>query len=354
MKKSGLAKYLAIAVATCAYIGVASADQLSVATWNIAWLANDPLSSMDEVKKCQEQDDARVEFDTREPEACRKGKPFRMAGAYALLATHVKRLDFDIIGMQEVQSAEAVKRILGDRPLSSGNSKSMFAPGTYKVVVNPDGGWQKVGLAVKASLLKPGQDLVAKPLKEIGAPVKRDQRSALDVTIPLKSGPIRVLVVHLKSACHRVPLNSGTEDCNQLAAQAPILQSWIQERQRERKPFLVLGDFNRVLASSAEHERCNSDSNCTAVSLRASLDDNAVGEIPILIPTADAKHLPECGYKSDLHLIDHILLGGGAEGTLIADSVRSHPFVNKKGEPVPKGTVPYLSDHCPVSIHLKL
>jgi len=332
----------------------AGADQIKVATWNLAWLANDPISSMDLVKDCQKQDEAKVDFDKRTPEGCRKGSPYRMAGAYAGLAHHVKWLDFDIIGMQEVQSADAAKLILGDRPIASGDPKSMVAPGTYKVVVNPDGGWQKVGLAVKTALLAPGQDLIAEPFTEIGVPVKRDHRSALDVKVPLKTGTLRVLVVHLKSACHRVPLDAASDDCQQLSAQAPILQNWIRQRQEEGKPFLVLGDFNRVLASSAQHEQCGTGVVCTKVSLRASLDGNAVDQLPILIPTADAKHVPECGFKGDLNLIDHILLGGGAEAAYIANSVRSHAYIDKDGKPITKDKVRHLSDHCPVSIGVNL
>lgn len=333
---------------------VASAGPVTVATWNLAWLASEPLISTEQVTQCQKQDAAKVEMEKRTPDGCRKGSPYRMAGAYAGLAAQMKRLDFDLIGLQEVQSAEAVQLIMGDRPLISGDPKTMVEPGTYQVVVNSDGGWQKVGLAVKTALLVPGRKLSAQPFTEIGVPVKRDHRSALDVSVPLKTGDLRVLVVHLKSACHRVPLNTTTEDCLQLSAQAPILQSWIQQRQSEGKPYVVLGDFNRVLATSVSHEQCSIGQPCTQVSLRASLDDNAVDQRPILIPTADARHVPECGFKGDLNLIDHIVLGGGVESAYVAQSVRSHAYVDKDGKPVSKDRVRHLSDHCPVSIQLAL
>lgn len=333
----------------------ATADPITIATWNLAWLADNPLTSPEQVKKCQDQDKAGIDLAKRAPEACQKGSPFRLADAYVDLARQVKRLNFDIIGMQELQSQEAAKLILGDRPISPADQKAAVDAGTYKVVVNPDGGWQRVGLAVKTNLLKPGEELIAVPFKEIGAPVTRDHRSALDVSVPLSTGvTLRILVVHLKSSCHRVSLETDTADCKELAAQAPILENWIQKRKEDGKPFLVLGDFNRVLASSMEHEQCKSGAVCKKRSLKSWLDENSADLEPVLIPTADARHVPECGFKKDLTLIDQILLGGTAERAYIAGSVRSHPYFDQENRAVAKEKVRHLSDHCPVSIQLNL
>ena len=249
--------------------------------------------------------------------------------------------------------------MLGERKLAFGSGASKVPVGTYDVAVNPDGGWQKVGIAVRRSLLSPGKALVATPLKELSEPLTRDKRSGLDVLVPLKTGDLRVLVVHLKSACQRLPMNTtdskNATDCAALAKQAPILGKWISDREKEGKPYMILGDFNRVLTPGAVHESCDGSTNCTAKALSASLDKNSLTATPIVIPTASTKHSSGCfeaSYGTDL--IDHILLGGGAEAGYIQGSAFSHPYVDGKLQPITdKKKTFYFSDHCAVSVQWK-
>jgi endonuclease/exonuclease/phosphatase family metal-dependent hydrolase len=335
------------------------AQPLKVATWNMAWLANEPLGSVQEVDECVKQDRAKVPIEKREPEVCRKGTPFRLSGGYAGLARAAVHYNFDIIGFQEVQSKSAVELVLGDRPLGTGADTNKVAPGTYEVAVNPDGGWQKVGIAVRKALLVPGKSLTAIPLRELGVPLVRDHRSGLDVVVPLKTGDLRVLVVHLKSACQRLPLDiaghKNTPDCLALAQQAPVLARWIQDRQRDGKPFMMLGDFNRVLTSGSTHESCSGATDCTTKALSASLDANSLSENPILVPTAAIQQVAGCfeaNYGTDL--IDHILLGAGAETGFVPGSASSHPYLDSKQQPISdKKMTFFFSDHCPVSIQWK-
>jgi endonuclease/exonuclease/phosphatase family metal-dependent hydrolase len=334
----------------------ALAQPLKVATWNMAWLANDPLATIQDADICIKQDRAKIDMEKREPDACRKGNPFRLAAGYAGLARTAFHYSFDIIGLQEVQSPRAVALALGDRPLSSGSEANKVPAGTYEVAVNTEGGWQKVGIAVRKALLTPGKNLVATPFKELGEPLARDKRSGLDVIVPLKTGDLRVLVVHLKSACHRVPMDTtdtkNAVDCAALAKQAPIIGKWIADRQEEGKPYMILGDFNRVLTPGAAHEDCAGAANCATKALSASLDKNALTASPILIPTSTAKHAEGC--FEAIHgrdLIDHILMGGGAESGYIAASATSHPYVDGKLLPIiNKRKAFYFSDHCPVSV----
>jgi hypothetical protein len=184
----------------------------------------------------------------------------------------------------------------------------------------------------------------------------RDRRSGLDVTIPLRSGDLRVLVVHLKSACQRLPMDStgvNAQDCATLTQQAPILQSWIKARQLEGKPFMVIGDYNRVLAPTAPHELCKTGSACPNSSFGTWLDDNGFIRAPILVPTAMLEHVDGCFAKAHGKLsIDHVLLGGGAERGYVAASETSHPYADlKTGQSIAdKAKTRLLSDHCPVSI----
>lgn len=336
---------------------------ISIATWNVAWLANEPLPDLAAVQACRaEARDRSVSLDARPTVACRKGEPFRMAGAYALLARHVRHYDFDLIGFQEIEGEPALAKILGDAPLSSGDAAGFAKAGTYFYAVNKTGGWQKVGFAVKRALLRPGTNLNAQPFDALGAPLARDKRGGLDVTVPLIGGDLRVLVVHLKSRCAAEPLDtayppntpSENQHCVALSAQAPILANWIKARQEEGKPYLVIGDWNRALANDAA--LCTPGTDCKTKALAPWIDGNGLIQVPILVPTTTITHPEGCfNPRYGNQLIEHILLGGGAERGFVANSTTSHQYLSFAGGVTPivdHAKTGLLSDHCPVSIRL--
>ena len=333
----------------------ADAQPLKVASWNMAWLADEPMATANLATICDQQDRKRVALEQRQPVACRKGRPFRMTAGYAGLARAARHYAFDIIAVQEVQSERALRLVL-DAPAAGSASQPVAAAVRYQIAINPEGGWQKVGLAVRESLLVAGQRLQAVPVTALGAPMTRDQRSGLDVQVPLKTGPLRILVVHLKSGCHRVPLNATdtkyAQSCAALHQQAQTLNAWITARQKEGKPFMVLGDFNRVLQLGVTHEDCSATHNCRTKALSAWLDGNPLTDRPILIPTAQLTHVAGCFEpKYGPEPIDHIVLGGGAESGYVAASVRSHPYLDHWMQAIEdRRNTFYLSDHCPVSL----
>lgn len=359
MLSSGL-----IAVAATPTVSVASeaaAAPISIATWNIAWLANEPLPDIAAVRACRtEARDRSVALDARPTVACRKGEPFRMAGAYALLAQHVRHYDFDLIGFQEIEGEPALAKILGDAPLSSGDASEFAKAGTYAFVANKGGGWQKVGFAVKRALLRPGTNLIAQSFDALGAPLARDKRGGLDVTVPLVDGDLRVLVVHLKSRCASDPLDTSdpantppeNQHCVALSALAPILANWIKARQDEGKRYLVIGDWNRVLANDAT--LCTPGTDCKTKALAPWVDSNGLTQVPILVPSTTITHPEGCfNPRYGNQLIEHILLGGGAERGFMANSTASHQYVSFAGGLTPivdHAKTGLLSDHCPVSI----
>ena len=97
MKTASLTLFLMFTAASV------SAQPLKIATWNMAWLANDPLTSKQDAQVCIKQDQAKVDLDKREPAACRKGNPFSLSAGYAGLTRAAYRYNFDIIGFQEVE-----------------------------------------------------------------------------------------------------------------------------------------------------------------------------------------------------------------------------------------------------------
>ena len=260
------------------------------------------------------------------------------------------------MALQEVQGLPALQYLFGDLRINKSAGREGPPHGSYSLAVNPEGGRQRVGVAVKTALLAPGKALVATPYTELGEPLERDKRSGLDVMIPLKSGPLRVLVVHLKSGCQRSPLDSTGKDesaCGPLSRQAPILKRWIELRKAEGMPFMVMGDFNRVLTPGSAHEQCPAQGACDRRALLPWLGANGVDAPPIVIPTALLQHGEGCFAKSHgSNLIDHLVLGGGAESGYIVGSAMGHNYGDPKtqGQILDKRKTGLYSDHCPVSI----
>ncbi|WP_269532136.1 HAD family acid phosphatase [Chitinimonas sp. BJYL2] len=297
----------------------AAATGLKLATWNIAWLANAPLDEP-MAQRCEEEARSFRNFDDRPTAVCRNGGPFRRATDYQRLARHAKLVDADILAFQEVEGLDAIQRIMdGKGELSIGTD--VIAPGSYVMGAFPGGGWQKVGIAVRKSVLKPGTTPVFKPFSQIGEPLDRDQRGALEAQLELADGSkLTVLALHLKSRCAAGSLNAPTDHCRMLVKQAPILSRWIAAKEKAGERYVILGDFNRELAS----ERAGDADTLTRWIENG---EGNLSQAPIIAPTAAFKHPAGCyNPRYPGNSIDHIVLGGGAERGWVAGSVEAVPY----------------------------
>ena len=72
-------------------------------------------------------------------------------------------------------------------------------------------------------------------------------RHGVDIEVTVNGQSIRFLSVHLKALCSEHPLIWEGRACKELASQVPILGGWIDEREGDDVPFVVMGDFNRRL-----------------------------------------------------------------------------------------------------------
>jgi endonuclease/exonuclease/phosphatase family metal-dependent hydrolase len=159
----------------------------------------------------------------------------------------------------------------------------------------------------------------------------------VDITVQAGSQTLRLLAVHLHSACHEAPLaRPATQPCQALAQQVPILAGWIAERRREGVAFAILGDFNRRLGPR--------DEMAEAFDSAAPLVRVTEGFANPCWARAGAQ-----GIAYGRPFIDHILLGGAARDWWRRDSLRV--MVYAESEP---GARDMLSDHCPVSARLVL
>ena len=238
------------------------AEEIKLATWNIAWLTTKPTGHRDLPRdvRAREEDDLR------------------------LLRGYASRLQADVLAMQEVDGPEAAALILDPREWQ------VFFPAERDV--------QRVAIAVRHGLrARQNPDLAGLDLRS-GA--RFSLRRGVDVTVEAGTSRLRLLGVHLSGGCRQEAL-SGSRDCDDLRAQASVLAGWIAQRREEGAPFAILGDFNRRMDRRDD-------------AFLPLLERQA----PLLRATEGVSN-PCWGGRS---FIDHILLGGAARGWLVPDSLR--------------------------------
>ncbi|MFC7380103.1 endonuclease/exonuclease/phosphatase family protein [Brevundimonas sp. GCM10030266] len=271
-------------------------EPLRIATWNMEHLAE------------------------RDGEGCRP----RTEADYALLRRHAEALDADVIAFQEVQSRAAAERVfdaaawevvMSSRPPSGRSGECRGRPGLF--IQN-----QAVGFAVRKGVaFTRNADLSALGL---GNP---DLRWGVDITVN-EGRPLRLLAVHLKSGCNsgRAPTDP---DCPVLFDQAPVLEGWTEARAREGQAFVVLGDWNRRLASRGD-------------AFLAELNDGEPREADLTLASGDQGAACKARYRE---FIDFIATGGAATARIEPGSFAEYRYGGGPEDEHP-------SDHCPVSVRI--
>jgi acid phosphatase len=333
---------------------VAGAGTLRIATWNMAWLANDVLSAA-QAQNCRDEARAKPNLDDRPSAECRKGAPFRQLADYERLAKHAKTLDADIIGIQEVQGLPAIQKIFDGDLAAATDISAYVQKGAYFLAAYSQGGWQKTAVAIRRSILDPATPPVVREFVSLGDALPRDKRGGLEVEIKLKDGSkLTLLSVHLKSRCVEDALDANTDHCRQLAKQAPALGAWVAQKELARERYIVLGDFNRNFASSVEQACSPATGDCRQQSLGAWIDGGEFKTAPVVVATAELKHPAGCfDTRFSGAAIEHIVLGGGAEALLVPQSVKTIPYNDPAtGQPITdhKKAVALYSDHCVVAV----
>ncbi|HEX5655776.1 MAG TPA: endonuclease/exonuclease/phosphatase family protein [Polyangiales bacterium] len=229
---------------------------------------------------------------------------------YARLRAYAERLAADVIAFQEVDGVEAARRV--------------FDPARYQLHVATRGDTQRTGFAVRKGItlqIHPDYDELDRGGLRAGA----------DVTVVKGELTLRILSVHLKSGCFDAPLNGAQRECQKLAEQLPILETWIDQRGREHVPAVVLGDFNRRLFARK------------ADAFWAQLDDADPPDSDLWSPTDGQPSTCWSGEHPDF--IDHIVLNVPAKRASISDSFEMFQY-----DASDNGKRRVLSDHCPIAL----
>jgi endonuclease/exonuclease/phosphatase family metal-dependent hydrolase len=285
----------------------ASADSTSetikVASWNIAWLGSHEYNE-------------------------------RKESDYKKLAAYAKALNADVIALQEVENGEWAKKVFGN---------------DYDFYFTTRDWVQRVGVAVKKSS---GLTVVAQEYKALD--VAR-VRNGMELTLSRNGKELTLLAVHLKSGCFANPLDSKTvgampstsdkeihrkEACTILSQQIKPLEQWIDNQAKDNKAYMVLGDFNRRFSQDIAFNHSEEQG------LWQAIDDE--GQEKLWTPTATADSKCWGGYYKDY--IDHIVFSPNAKKLYVDNSFDQLVFSETYTRELSRN----LTDHCPISVQLKL
>lgn len=273
----------------------AAQQEIRLATWNIAWLTLKPAGHPDLPRDIR----------ARTPE------DFRLLRAYA------DRLDADIVALQEIDGEAAAARV--------------FDPARYTVLLTDETDTQRPGFAIRRSLRATRNPDLAE--LDIRAGARRSLRRGADVTVELPGGArIRLLSVHLNAGCREDPLERNSPpECEGLSRQAQIIARWVEARQREGVAFAVLGDFNRRMGERDDFLRI------------------VEAGTPLARPTAGFSSPCWADARGGRPFISHILAGGPARDWVVPNSMSVLVYAERD-----RSYRERLSDHCPVSVRLRL
>jgi endonuclease/exonuclease/phosphatase family metal-dependent hydrolase len=271
----------------------ATAQELKLAAWNIAWLTAKPAGHPD----------------------LPRGLRMREQRDLARLRAYAERLAADVVAIQEVDGPLAAARIFDATryefhfPAETDTQRAGFA-------------WRR-GLNVTRNPDVSALDLVPN--------ARRSLRRGADITVRSGDGPpIRLLSVHLDGGCAQGSVRRpDSRDCQNLGQQAEILRGWIADRRREGVAFAILGDFNRRIERNDE--------------FLATLGEAA----PLTRPTEGFANPCWARDGQARGFVDHILLGGAARGWVVRDSFRVLVYAER--DPALRDVI---SDHCPISVRI--
>jgi endonuclease/exonuclease/phosphatase family metal-dependent hydrolase len=296
---------------------------LKLATWNLEWLIAPgvfrPLR-----ESCAPKDTPVRGTERRLP--CDVALRFERSSAdFRALARYAKQLDADVIALQEVDGPAAAALVFEG----------------YRFCFSARRHLQNNGFAIRPGVPhRCGQDLQALSLND------SLRRGAELIVYPGERREVRLLSVHLKSGCNRGMLDAKRTACRDLSRQVPLLEAWIDTQSRAGRRFAILGDFNRDLLRDASGAARSSAGKL--LRLWPEIDDGDPPESD-LRNAAEGQRFMGCApgqrYKSyiDFIVLSRSLGASVVPGTFSRVTYQATDVARLK-----------LSDHCPVSVTVRL
>ena len=296
-----------------------AADRLTLATWNLEWMMT-PRTFDALAARCLDHGLRAGGNDRAIP--CNIVPKARWNDEdLARLRAFAATLPADVIALQETDGPAAAALVFPDREFCFTKRKHV----------------QNVGFAIRRGI----PFRCHRDYRTLGLP-GNDVRWGADLTVyPGTPRAVRLLAVHLKSACHRDLLTSVREDCRILQQQVPVLEKWIDERARVGDAFAVIGDFNRRFDHESKKAR---DAFGKIAAMWPEIDDGEPAEADLFNP-GEAHGAIGCNNGHGVRMpIDYLILGRKLTRRLVAGSFRVWDY--------PVG--PRWPDHCVISIELDL
>jgi endonuclease/exonuclease/phosphatase family metal-dependent hydrolase len=231
-------KWLAATIFLCLLNLNADAAGLRIGTWNIANLHHEVGVPLRPGAEPRDQED----FDR--------------------LRAYAASLELDVIALQEIGSPRALALVFPNSEYHLIVSNAYKPGDENKPVAERD---IFTAFAVRKSAFPTApvvENLEALGILHVGfdrdgTPSARPVRGGMVMDLSIGGRQVKVLNVHLKSSCHANSLSpvfdtrfngdiSPTRfDCRTLAAQAMILENWIEQQTQQGRSVVILGDFNR-------------------------------------------------------------------------------------------------------------
>lgn len=297
-----LKKSLAFAWAILLFVvlpSVAYATPINLTTWNIAWLSTQSYPQYSESDRSLDD--------------------------FSRLSRYFHNTDADILAFQEVDSAKAIKQVVGEdyQIILSDRSLAKNAHRQFNDIN------QYTGFAIR----NPAQ-VHNHPDIDLNTTHNGKLRFASYIEIKRSANKpnVHVLSVHLKAGCQGAKRNNRS--CKLLEQQGAKLNQWIKQRQSNGDSFIIMGDFNHNLAYRGDWlwEILTHGTNSAVL---ASADTNAKCEVR-------SNKNPRQTHKFR-NLIDHVVVSSDLAFSQPTQGIFSkNDVINYQ-----------LSDHCPVSFSIK-
>ncbi|KXF83123.1 endonuclease/exonuclease/phosphatase family protein [Enterovibrio coralii] len=252
-----------------------------------------------------------------------------------MMQTVVSVLNADLLAFQEVDSVDALSRVIDP------DEYNFYFSDRAKYHQKSRGSNQFTGWAVKKNI----EVIDHADFAPLGLPTflsKGNLRYGSYIEVRRENQPpLHLLSIHLKSGCFETPVRRNNS-CKKLERQIDALSVWIKTRQKLGHEFVIAGDFNHYMNTSNEWVWETLQKEAGKGNL-INLSEHTIAKCKARRFNYRTKRWEQVVYDK---LIDHIIASPGVLSSDIIPLAKQfrysyHSVANYR-----------LSDHCPVYVGL--